>query len=153
MIISIISLILDGIISIYTNNTLFVPLCTLTSLLIMYKNYEKKEDIYFIFLGIVGIIYDSLYTDIFLLNTCVFLVVGIIIKILNIYLSHKITSNIVKLLIVIMLYRLITYIVLWLINYIDFEFIVLLKSIYSSILLNIFYLFIITFIDKKISSK
>jgi len=153
MIITIISLILDGIISVYTNNTMFIPLFTLTSLLITYKNYERKEKIYFIFLSIIGLIYDALYTDIILLNTFVFIIIGLIIKLLNIYLSHKLTSNVVKLLVIIIFYRVITYIILCILNYINFEFIILFKSIYNSIFLNIIYLFIITFIDNKISSK
>jgi len=153
MIITIISLILDGIISVYTNNTMFIPLFTLTSLLITYKNYERKEKIYFIFLSIIGLIYDALYTDIILLNTFVFIIIGLIIKLLNIYLSHKLTSNVVKLLVIIIFYRVITYIILCILNYINFEFIILFKSIYNSIFLNIIYFFIITFIDNKISSK
>ena len=153
MIITIISLILEGIVSIYTSNTLFIPLLTLTSFLFLYKKYEKKEDIYFTFIGIIGIIYDALYTNIFLLNTFIFLLVGLFIKVLNIYLSHKLTSNIVKLICVIIFYRLVTYMILVLLNYLDFNFLIMLKSIYSSILLNIIYLFIITIIDNKISSK
>ena len=153
MIITIISLILEGIVSIYTSNTLFIPLLTLTSFLFLYKKYEKKEDIYFTFIGIIGIIYDALYTNIFLLNTFIFLLVGLFIKFLNIYLSHKLTSNIVKLICVIIFYRLVTYMILVLLNYLDFNFLIMLKSIYSSILLNIIYLFIITIIDNKISSK
>ena len=153
MIVSFISLILDGIISIYTNNTLFVPLFTLTSLIILYKKCEKREDIYYFIVIIVSLIYDFLYTDIFLINTVTLLIICFIIKILNIYLSHKLTSNLVKLLFIIVCYRVITYLILIIINYIDFKFIVLFKSIYTSIILNVIYMIIITIIDKKISSK
>lgn len=148
-----ISLILDGIISVYTNNTILIPLFTLTSLVYIYKYYEKKENIYFLIALITGILYDSLYTDIILLNSLVFLFLAVIVKILNIYLSHKLNSTIVKLLVIIILYRIITYLILVLFNYIDFNFIYLFKSIYSSILINIIYLIIVTLIYKKISSK
>ena len=152
MILVLISLILDGIVSVYTNNTILIPLFTLTSLVYIYKYYEKKENIYFLIALIIGILYDSLYTDIILLNSLVFLFLAVIIKILNIYLSHKLSSTIVKLLAII-LYRITTYLILVLFNYIDFNFIYLFKSIYSSVLINIIYLIIVTLIYKKISSK
>ena len=71
MILVLISLILDGIVSVYTNNTILIPLFTLTSLVYIYKYYEKKENIYFLIALIIGILYDSLYTDIILLNSLV----------------------------------------------------------------------------------
>ena len=95
MILVLISLILDGIVSVYINNTILIPLFTLTSLVYIYKYYEKKENIYFLIALIIGILYDSLYTDIILLNSLVFLFLAVIIKILNIYLSHKLSSTIV----------------------------------------------------------
>ena len=153
MILVLISLILDGIVSVYTNNTILIPLFTLTSLVYIYKYYEKKENIYFLIALLIGILYDSLYTDIILLNSLVFLFLAVIIKILNIYLSHKLSSTIVKLLAIIILYRITTYLILVLFNYIDFNFIYLFKSIYSSVLINIIYLIIVTLIYKKISSK
>ena len=42
MILVLISLILDGIVSVYTNNTILIPLFTLTSLVYIYKYYEKN---------------------------------------------------------------------------------------------------------------
>ena len=58
-----------------------------------------------------------------------------------------------SLLAIIILYRITTYLILVLFNYIDFNFIYLFKSIYSSVLINIIYLIIVTLIYKKISSK
>ena len=89
-----ISLILDGILTNYlpflpTNLSLFTPLLTITSLVLIYPFYRKQENNYYITLFITGIIYDLFYTNLLFFHAVIFLILGVIIK--WIYKNYEIT--------------------------------------------------------------
>ena len=80
-----ISLILDGILTNYlpflpNNLSLFTPLLTITSLVLIYPFYRKQENNYYITLFITGIIYDLFYTNLLFFHAVIFLILGVIIK-------------------------------------------------------------------------
>ena len=85
LIILIISVYLDGLLSLFLpyipgQLSIFTPMLTIVSLLIIYPLYRKKEKKYFITLFITGIIYDLLYTNLLFYNGLVFILFGFIIK-------------------------------------------------------------------------
>lgn len=89
-----ISLILDGILTNYlpflpNNLSLFTPLLTITSLVLIYPFYRKQEKNYYITLFITGIIYDLFYTNLLFFHAVIFLILGVIIK--WIYKNYEIT--------------------------------------------------------------
>ena len=89
-----ISLILDGILTNYlpflpNNLSLFTPLLTITSLVLIYPFYRKQENNYYITLFITGIIYDLFYTNLLFFHAVIFLILGVIIK--WIYKNYEIT--------------------------------------------------------------
>lgn len=89
-----ISLILDGILTNYlpflpNNLSLFTPLLTITSLVLIYPFYRKQENNYYITLFITGIIYDLFYTNLLFSHAVIFLILGVIIK--WIYKNYEIT--------------------------------------------------------------
>ena len=95
----IISLILDGIMNNllpFINLSLFTPLLTLISIIIIYPLYIKKEKEYLITIFVTGIIYDLLYTNQLFLNGVIFILIGLII--MNLY--KKITINYFNILII-----------------------------------------------------
>ena len=148
----IISIILDNFISNFINhNSLFYPLLTLLSLIIIYPKLTKKINKYYLTSFLLGLIYDIAVTDTLFLNAFIFLLLSYIIN----YIFRKIPYNYLSVLIIsfisIIYYRLITYIVLLLLNYLNFNLLTLLKSIYNSLILNIIYITILY--NKKLIFK
>lgn len=140
----IISFYLDGIISITTNmsTNFFNPLFTISTLALIYRFFEKREKNYFLLAFIIGLLYGIYYTDTFILNMVIFFLSAIFIKFINIYLAHNLLSDIVKVILTIIFYRIITFLILIIIGYFNLDYNLLFKSIYSSLLLNIIFVLI-----------
>ena len=152
----IISLLLDGIINNilpFIDLSLFTPLLTLISIIIIYPLYIKKKKEYLITLFITGIIYDLLYTNQLFLNGVIFLIIGIII--MNLY--NKISINYLTILLfsllIIIIYILLTGLILLIFNVVPISINKLLYIIKNSILLNLIYSEILYIILKRIPKK
>lgn len=154
-IILIVSFILQGILSNFINidTNIFNLLFPIVALIIIYPYFRKNNSKYFICAGIYGFLYDLIYTDTFVLYAGLFIMIGFIISILNIIFSNNIINIGFITTLVIIIYRIITYSILVIVNYLNFDLNILFKSIYSSLLLNIIYAIIIYFISDKISYK
>ena len=99
--ISIISLLLDLLCNTFINrNSLFLPLFTLLSII-----FIKKDDKYYLKVGLLGFIYDIIFTNFYILNSFLFLIMGFII--FNYYKKYKysIFSNIILSIIIIIIYN------------------------------------------------
>ena len=88
IIIMIISLLLDGLLTNYlpyipNDLSLFTPLLTVVSIFIIYPFYRKKEKKYYITLFILGIVYDLFFTNLLFFNSLLFLLVGLVSRIIN----------------------------------------------------------------------
>src|SRR5574344_1473663 len=128
IVIMIISFLLDGIISnIVGMNSILLPLTLLTSFIIIYPYFCKDNKKYLIYLIIAGVFYDLAYGDIYLLNVIIFPIMGLFISFLYDNLSTNTFTFILKLLLVV--------------------------SIYRSLLLNIIYGLILYLITNIISNK
>lgn len=95
IIIIIVSMYLDGLLTnilpYLTNDlSLFTPMLTIVSLILIYPFYRKKEKQYFITIFVVGLIYDLLYTNLLFFDGLVFLLFGLIIRFIynNLDVSH-----------------------------------------------------------------
>lgn len=158
IIISAISFLLDAFLSMYipisvSNNNILVPMFTIVSLIIILPYFNNDSKKYLITCFIFGLIYDISFTNTFLLNALLFLVIGYIIIFLNETLSNTLFSLIIKMLIIITFYDLITYLILLLLNYIDYGIISLVIKIGKSLTLNIIYLTLMYFTTNVISKK
>ena len=91
IIIVLISFILEGIISKYIpmNTVLFESFFTVISLIIIYPYFHNKEKKYFTLAFFTGLFYDIVYTNTFLFNAIIFLVISYIVKKINAYISNK----------------------------------------------------------------
>ncbi len=134
----IISFILDGYI---LSSSIFYPLFTLVSIIVTYQYFNKKSNNYLIVCFILGLLYDVVYTNTFLLNGLIFVLLGYLIKIINKKIHINSLTIIFETIIIILGYRTLNFIILNLSNY-NIELIVLFKSFYESIILNIIYVFI-----------
>lgn len=140
--ITILSFLLDIILSIFIpiNTNFFNYFFVISSLIIISELIEDKT-VYYFFVSIISIIYDLFFTSRVGFNLIVFLLCSIFIKNYNIYFKSK--NKIIKYISFFVSYRLISYFILILTNYYSFNIFSLLKSIYSSILLNLIYVMLI----------
>lgn len=114
----------------------FLPLFTLVSLL-----FIKRNNKYYIYLFILGFIYDLFFTEVIFLHSIIFLFLGFIIKLFK--------RNLLVLLLVITIYQVLLSISYILINNINInfnEFIFIIKHYY---IINIIYYLILSIIYKK----
>ena len=158
----VISFLLDNLISFFLNtNLLFNPLLSLVSLIIIFIYYprpprgrtapvcqtfryiyyhRKNENKYLITSFVLGLVYDIVCTDTIFLNAGIYLLLSLfIIKFYKIF-SYNLLNSAILLIIVIIIYRSITFLVLSNFNFISFNLYHLLQSIYSSLILNLLYL-------------
>lgn len=127
-------------------NSIFIPLFTLTSLVLIYPYFKKKNFNYFLVCLILGLFYDIAFADSIFINTiCFGIISGLNMLIYNYVKYNVYTSNITNIIIIIT-YRIISYIILLSINYIHFNSKIFFKGIYSSLLINIAYGIILYFI-------
>ena len=146
-----ISFFLDGIVSfVFNNNILFNSLFSLMSLIIAFKYYKRREDLkYLINVSIVGLLMDIIYTDTLFLNAGIYLIVGIVVIKYYKFFTYNLLNSVILSFIVIILYRLLNFLVLSNIGEISVDFYKLIESIYSSLLLNLIYIFCFFLKQKK----
>ncbi len=151
----IISFLLDGVVSNFVslNTNFFAPLFSLVAITIVYPYFNKNSNDYLKTVGVIGILYDFVYTDTMILNLAIFLVLGLLVKYFHSIFNNNIINNIIWLIIIIIIYRLITYLILVLSGYLTFDINVLFKSIYSSLILNVIYCLIVYFLLDYLNYK
>lgn len=151
-IVLIFSFLFEGIFSNLVNtDSIFIPLFCLTSLLLIYPYFKKKDINYIIVCLILGLFYDIVFSDSAFVNTICFCIIGFLNIICYKYVKYNIyTSNIINLILLIT-YRIISYIILLSINYITFNSTIFFKGIYSSILINIIYGIMLYYIIELLS--
>ena len=151
-IIIIFSFLFESIMSNIVNmNSLFVPLFTLVSLSLVYPYFKKKYNNFIIVCGIVGLLYDIIFTNSLFINTISFILLSfLIIYNYKLFKYNILFSNLFNI-ILIACYRFISYILLVIIGYTKFNFYNLINGIYTSLIINIIYGVIIYIIIKKLA--
>lgn len=137
---TIISFILD---SIGSNLKIGLPLFTVISLIISYPYFKKETPNFIRLCGVVGLLYDVVYTDTFFLNMVVFLLIGLIIIYINERMVNNLINVLITTLIVIISYRFFTYIILLLTGYLKITSGLLVVSVQNSLLINLIYITIL----------
>lgn len=118
-------------------NTYIFNYCLIIPLILILKNRIKNKKILYTTIIIISIIYDLIFSNrmgYLLLSNLIFLIL------IN-YLDFKLSIK--ELIISIFFYRLINFFILFLIGYINFDIVRLLKSIYGILIINILYFYII----------
>lgn len=154
VLISIFSFLLDGILSRYILPTsLFLPLFTIVSLVIIYPYFNNNNLKYFRYVAIIGLLYDITYLNTLFFNFFIFVIIGFVVGLFNYLLSNNLCTSIIISIITIILYRIINYLFVVIFKNYSFDFMDLLESIYSSLILNIIYCIIIYIITERYSKK
>lgn len=135
-----------------SNISYFTTIYTIISLVIIYP-YFNNEKKYFILIIVFGILFDILYTSTIFINTFIFILIGILTKILyNLFPENIFMTNIISY-INIIIYHILTFIILTLTGYNNYNIILLLNIIIHSIIMTIIYTSISYLVIKKIYNK
>ncbi len=153
IIIMILSFILDSVFSNIFNDSIFMPLISLMSIIVLKKKYKIENNVYLFFTALIGLLYDLIYTSTPVLNMMIYLLLGIIVIFFFKYFRKNLFNELLLSTILIVLYRTIIFIVLIISNILERNITILIKSIYSSLFLNYIYIVITYFIIKKINKK
>lgn len=152
-----ISILLEAFLSNYIpifvgNHNLFIPMFTIVSLVIVFPYFNENSKflkLCFIF----GIIYDILFTNTIGLNISLFLLIGLIVIFLDNGLSNTLFSILIKMIVSIIIYDVLSYGILLLLNYMHYDFLTLFMKIVKSFILNITYTVILYFVVEWIAKK
>lgn len=154
IVLSIVSFILDGILLRYISpNSIFLPLLTIISLVIIFPYFNNNHYRYFKYIAILGLLYDIVYSNTIFFNFFIFILIGFIIDFLFYILSNRLSITLLISFISIVLYRMILYLFSVIFNNVDYNHIFLIKNIYSSLILNLLYCIILYFISLYYSKK
>lgn len=141
MIIIIMSFLLDSIISNLINyNSLLYPLFSILSLIVGYTYFNQKNNSYLITSFVLGLLYDIVYTDTLFFNACLFLSVALLLQKAFEKFPYNYLSVLVLSFITIIYYRVLSYLILIFIDYLNFNTNFFFQGIYSSFLSNIIYI-------------
>lgn len=150
--VSILAFLLDGILSKYlTSSSLFIPLFTVMSLIIIYPYFQIKYK-YFRYSMILGLLYDIAYTNTIFYNFFIFILLCLIISFFYYIFSNTLYITFFISIIIVFVYRLIDIIFLLIFKNNNINFTLFIKSIYSSLILNVLFC-IIGYIFTNIYSK
>ena len=154
---TIISFLLDGLMSNYISINIIDPsyfrtIYTIISLVIIY-NYFDNNSKYLKILLILGMLFDIVYTNTFLLNIIIFLLIYVIIKKINLFISNNVLTINIKALISLFVYHILSYLILLLANYHHYSINLLLIILSRSIIMTIIYTTISYLLMKKIYFK
>lgn len=154
-IILIISFLLDNFfLFIIEKESLLFPLCTLMSLVIIFPFFRKdNHNKFLIICAFLGMLYDLVFAQTILLNIGLFLLIGIMIKIVFKLFSTNIISNLLTAIIIILVYRIINYFILCMSGYFSFSLLELIRGIYSSLIVNLIYIIVFYGLSILISNK
>ena len=124
--------------NIVTFSSLFIPLFLIVSLVLMYPYFKSK--LYFIIAcAICGLIYDLGFLNTAFINTLCFTATGLMIMLIHSYMNYNLVSTNIVNIIIIVFYRIISYLLLCLTAYTNFHITTLFRGIYSSLIINIMY--------------
>lgn len=140
----------------YQNLSIFSTIYILVALLVIRPFFESEKK-YLIILVIFGLISDIAYTNTFILNTCIYLIVYFTTKFFHFFFPYNIITINISTLLGIFFYHIISFIFLFLLNYDVYNLWMLLKILTHSVLMTILYTSIlyhlISLIQKKLDLK
>lgn len=154
---AVISFLLDGLFSNFiafglVNPSLFRTIFTVISLVIMFNFFDNDKK-YLAILLILGILYDVVYTNTFLLNIFLFLIIYFVLDKINYFMPNNLFTINVKVLLMISIYHIFTYLILMISNYNFYPINLLWNILYHSIITTVIYSSISYLIIKKLYFK
>lgn len=155
IIIIILSFLLEGIFTnIVSMNSYLLPLFTITSLVITYPYFNKEKQYRFVLAAtIIGIVYDIAYTNSLFVSTFTFSICSLLIILINNYIPNSFIGKMCINIFTIILFRIISYLLLFIFRFTTFNYHILIKGILSSLILNIIYGIFLYYVCYRVSKK
>lgn len=135
----------------FNNLNYFYPMLLIVLIVYLYSKITDKKYIKLVF--IMGIIYDLLYSYIFMLNAFLFLLFAKIIKKINKYIEINNIVSIILIIIFIFLYDFSLFLIVYLTKYNLVTFSDLLYKFTHSLILNISFYLILSIVLKNVKFK
>lgn len=123
--------------SYFNNLNLFYPMLTLTLIVFLYKKIHNKNYLKIVFL--IGLIYDILFSYIFLFNCLMFLMFAKLIKKIYKYLRCNLVTELMLVICFIFIYDYFLFLLIYISDYNSILFMDLIYKFKNSILLNIMF--------------
>ena len=158
IIIVICSILLDGILTNFlpyspSTLSLFTPLLTVVSFILIYPFYRKKVKKYYIISITIGLIYDLLYTNLLFVNSILFFIIAYVTKIIYKNIEVNYLNIILFVIVIISLYEALNGLIIVVFNLVPITIESLIYKITHSLLLNILTTEIIYIIIKYLPKK
>ena len=88
ILILLISFTLEGIFSnLLSANSILIPLFTIISFVIVYPYFKNAKNKFYIYAGLIGLLYDIVYTNCPFVNTFTFLITSLMISLIYEYIT------------------------------------------------------------------
>ena len=149
-----ISFVLEGIVTnIIPLDSLFIPMFSAVAILVAYPLFNDDKIKFIIYSGFLGLFYDLTYTSTPFINTFSFLLTALIISLICKFITINKLNLILIVVFTVLFHETTTYILLCLFRYRIFNDETLTKGLYSSIIINVLYSYILYFIIEFICKK
>ncbi len=150
ILITLISLILENIFNLYLNEfKYFTPLFTILSLIFVYPYFKNSKKDFFLFSFILGLVYDLFFTNFYVLNSILFLIISIVIYYILNKKDYSLRYIIVTCIVSILLYNLLLFLILNFFNYVNYSLLDFSYILKYFIIGNILYIVILYLILKN----
>ena len=113
VLISVISFLLDGIFSNILSDTIFLPLLTIISLVVIFPYFNDNRYRYLKFIALLGLLYDIVYCNTIFYNFFIFMIIGFIVMFIDYLLSNNLYINILSSVACITSYRIINFMLVY----------------------------------------
>ena len=137
---------------IYTDLSWLSTIYLLVAFLVL-RPYFENEKKYLILLIIFGLIIDIVYTNTFIFNTCLFVLIYYFSKAFHFFFPYNVITLNISSLLGVFIYHIISFIFLTILNYDNYTIGVLLKILSHSILMTIIYTSLVYFITNFFKEK
>ena len=152
-----ISFLLDGLMSNYfstfiVNPSYFRTIYSVIALVVMFNYFDNKSK-YLYILGGLGVLFDIVYTNTFILNIVIFLIIYLFLNIMDYYLSNNVFTTNIKAILSIIIYHVVSYLIFLLGHYQNYTSELLWLILVRSIIMTIIYTTISYYVIKKTYGK
>lgn len=149
-----ISFFLEGIMSnLLSNFSFLIPLFTIVSLIVLYPYFNGEKNKFLFASIILGIFYDIVYTNCVFINAFTFLIIAILISLIYNYITVNTTNISLINAIILLVYQIINYFLLCLTGYTNFNETTFITGLYSGLILNLLYGFILFLVTSFFAKK
>ena len=138
-IVSFLSFIFEYIVNGFFHGTIFSGLIVFSSMILLEPYFKKDKNKFFIFCFVLGFLYDLIYCGTYFLNAGLFLTIGVVISFINRVTPNNFIVTILELVFLICIYRILSFMFMFVNGIVAFDLNILCKSIYYSLITNIIY--------------